>query len=119
VVPGRVGDPAIVELGIDLLGDPDLALSLDWSAPIARWYWTVARDINPMADALDMGAVNAAIGYPAGEEDNRRCDSFEAALNYLTGSIPDGINCTRPAAYRGDTSDLSRLGWESLGDWEY
>jgi putative chitinase len=109
--------PAGDYFGIDLLGNPDLALSLEWSAPIARWYWTVARDINPMADALDMGAVNAAIGYPAGEEDNRRCDSFKSALQYLTGSIPDGINCVRPAAYRGDTRDLSRQEWEAHGDW--
>jgi putative chitinase len=109
--------PAGDYFGIDLLGNPDLALSLEWSAPIARWYWTVARDINPMADALDMGAVNAAIGYPAGEEDNRRCDSFKSALQYLTGSVPAGVNCTRPAAYRGDTRDLSRAEWEALGDW--
>lgn len=108
--------PAGEYFGIDLLGNPDLALSLEWSAPIARWYWTVARDINPMADDLDMGAVNAAIGYPAGEEDSRRCDSFKSALNYLTGSIPDGINCTRPAAYRGDTRALTREEWEALGD---
>jgi putative chitinase len=108
--------PAGDYFGIDLLGNPDLALSLEWSAPIARWYWTVARDINPMADALDMGAVNAAIGYPAGEEDNRRCDSFKSALQYLTGSIPAGINCVRSAAYRGDTRDLSRAEWEALGD---
>ena len=35
--------PAGQYFGIDLLGNPDLAMSLQWSAPIARWYWTVAR----------------------------------------------------------------------------
>lgn len=83
--------------GIDLLGDPALAASLDYSAPIARWYWTVARDINPLADALDMGGVDAAIGYaidPA--EDVERCDDFKSALTHFTGSVPAGINCVRP-----------------------
>lgn len=110
--------PAGEYLGVDLIGNPDLAMSLQWSAPIARWYWTVARDINPFADALNMGKVNAAIGYPAGPEDQRRCDSFKAALNYLTGSIPGGINCSRSAAYRGDTRELSPAQWERLAQRE-
>lgn len=83
--------------GIDLLTNRDLARSLQWSAPIARWYWTVNRRCNPMADALQMGKVNAAIGYPVGDgtEDVRRCESFKRALKYLTGSVPDGITCAR------------------------
>jgi putative chitinase len=106
--------PAGQYLGIDLLGNPDLALSLQWSAPIARWYWTVARNINPYADNLDMGRVNAAIGYPAGAEDQRRCDSFKSALQYLTGSIPAGVICTRPAKLKGDTSQLTRTQFDTL-----
>ncbi|MFF0345685.1 glycoside hydrolase family 19 protein [Kribbella sp. NPDC004875] len=106
--------PAGQYFGIDLLGNPDLALSLQWSAPIARWYWTVARDINPYADNLDMGRVNAAIGYPAGAEDQRRCDSFKSALNYLNGSVPAGVICTRPAALKGDTSRLTRSQFDAL-----
>ncbi|MFC6159561.1 glycoside hydrolase family 19 protein [Kribbella jiaozuonensis] len=106
--------PAGQYLGIDLLGNPDLALSLQWSAPIARWYWTVARNINPYADNLDMGRVNAAIGYPAGTEDQRRCDSFKSALQYLTGSIPAGVICTRPAKLKGDTSQLTRPQFDAL-----
>lgn len=84
-------------LGVDLLANPELALSLEWSAKIARWYWTRARNCNPMADALQMGKVNAAIGYPIGDggEDRRRCESFKNALLYLTGSAPDGISCAR------------------------
>lgn len=84
--------------GIDLRRRPDLARSLDYSAPISRWYWTVARDINPFADALDMGRVNAAIGYPRDtKEDAERCRDFKAALEHLHGSVPTGITCTRPA----------------------
>lgn len=84
-------------LGVDLLGAPDLALRLEWSTSIARWYWTVARHCNAMADALQMGKVNAAIGYPIGngKEDADRCASFKSALQYLTGSVPDGISCAR------------------------
>jgi putative chitinase len=106
--------PAGRYFGIDLLGNPDLALSLQWSAPIARWYWTVARNINPYADALDMGRVNAAIGYPAGTEDQRRCDSFKNAIRYLTGSVPSGVRCTRPAKLAGDTTQLTRTQFEAL-----
>ncbi|RZT11882.1 putative chitinase [Kribbella sp. VKM Ac-2569] len=106
--------PAGQYFGIDLLGNPDLALSLQWSAPIARWYWTVARDINPYADNLDMGRVNAAIGYPAGAEDQRRCDSFKSALNYLTGSVPSGVICTRPSALNADTTKLTRTQFATL-----
>lgn len=84
--------------GIDLRRRPELARSLDHSAPISRWYWTVARDINPLADALDMGRVNAAIGYPRNKsEDAERCRDFKAALKHLHGSVPKGVRCTRPA----------------------
>lgn len=84
-------------LGANLVVNPDLALSLEWSAKIARWYWTVARRCNAMADALQMGKVNAAIGYPVGDgkEDAARCASFKSALLYLTGSVPPGISCAR------------------------
>lgn len=89
--------PAGEYLGIDLLGDPDLAMSIDWSPKIATWYWTVAHDINSMADALDMGAVNAAIGYPVGDgtEDAARCDVANRALVHFGGS--GTFACTRPS----------------------
>ena len=84
---------------INLRRRPELARSLDYSAPISRWYWTVARDINPLADALDMGKVNAAIGYPSNKkEDAERCRDFNAALEHLHGSVPKGVRCARPAA---------------------
>jgi putative chitinase len=84
-----------VYLGVDLIATPDLAMSLEWSAKIARWYWTKARKCNALADALQMGKVNAAIGYPPGPEDERRCESFRRALLYLTGAVPSGISCAR------------------------
>lgn len=90
-------------LGVDFVAEPDLALDLRYSARIATWYWTVNRDCNPMADRLDMGAVNAAIGYPrkvinetTGEtNDDQRCKGFAQALKFLTGVEPTGIDCTR------------------------
>ena len=95
--------------GIDLRRRPELARSLDYSAPISRWYWTVARDINPLADALDMGRVNAAIGYPYDKsEDAERCRDFKAALKHLNGSVPTGITCARPKKATEDrTADKS------------
>lgn len=85
-------------LGVDLVGAPDLALRVEWSAAIARWYWTVTRpSCNTYADTLRMGKVNAAIGYPVGDgkEDADRCESFASALKYLTGAVPDGISSAR------------------------
>lgn len=84
-------------LGIDLIGNPDLAKSLEWSARIATWYWTVARPrCNEYADDLRMGKVNGAIGYPlSGSNDADRCMVFGKVLQYLTGSVPAGITCTR------------------------
>jgi putative chitinase len=107
--------PAGNYFGINLLGNPDLALSLQWSAPIARWYWTVNRNINPFADQLNMGKVDAAIGFPAGAEDAARCTSFKNAIRYLTGSVPAGVICTRSKALAGDTSKLSRAQFDALG----
>jgi putative chitinase len=86
-------------LGIDLIGNPDLALTLEWSAKIARWYWTVARpNCNAYADALRMGKVNAAIGYPRspdGSNDNARCAAFQKALQYLTKGPLEPVDCAR------------------------
>jgi len=84
-------------LGVDLLNDPEEAAALAWSAKIATWYWTVARpSCNSYADALRMGKVNGAIGYPiSGSNDTDRCMVFGYALRYLTGSVPAGITCTR------------------------
>ena len=86
-------------LGVDLLTTPDLALTLAWSAKIARWYWTAARpSCNAYADALRMGKVNAAIGYPRspdGSNDQARCLAFQYALRYLTGGQVEPVDCTR------------------------
>lgn len=90
-------DAAGKALGVDLVGHPELAQSIEWSAKIAIWYWTKARPkCNQYADALQMGKVNGAIGYPlTGTNDQQRCTAFAGALKYLTGEVPDGITCTR------------------------
>lgn len=87
-------------LGVDLVGSPDLALDIRYSARIAAWYWTSARpSCNAYADALRMGKINAAIGYPrdgAGTNDNNRCMVFRHALETLTGGpLPGAVDCTR------------------------
>lgn len=85
-------------LGFDLVGHPELAQSLAWSAKIATWYWTVRRDCNSYADVLRMGKVNAAIGYPRspdGSNDNARCAAFQKALQYLTGGALEPVDCAR------------------------
>jgi predicted chitinase len=89
-------------LGHDFLNNPSDAASLQWSARIAGWYWTVARNINAAADAYDMGAVGRAIGYSSAldpTESNNRCASYKRALAYFNGGslpVPEAsINCTR------------------------
>lgn len=110
--------PAGDYLGIDLLGDPDLAMSIDWSPKIATWYWTQARDINPMADNLDMGAVNAAIGYPPGDGsvDRARCDAANRVLHHFGGS--GSFSCVRPniAGMPKNTRKLSPEEFKKYGD---
>jgi predicted chitinase len=84
-------------LGHDFVNSPDDAATLAWSAPIARYYWTVARPLNADADALNMGLVSQHIGYAwSAAEDNARCADFKAVLQYYTGNVPAGINCIRP-----------------------
>jgi putative chitinase len=69
----------------------------------------------PVRRRLNMGRVNAAIGYPAGAEDGRRCDSSRTRLRYLTGSVPAGVVCARSKQYAGDTSRLGRAEFDALG----
>ncbi|HMG44842.1 MAG TPA: peptidoglycan DD-metalloendopeptidase family protein, partial [Acidimicrobiales bacterium] len=87
-------------LGLDLVGDPDLAANPLVSAAVASWYWTVSRNINLAADRLDMAAVNIAVGYrPSPQEDLERCADFIRALTWFNGgTLPDGVNCDRTPA---------------------
>ena len=89
-------------LGLDLVGHPDLAVNGLASPAIAAWYWTVARNINVSAEALDMAAVNIAIGFaPSTRRDMLRCGDFVAILRYYSGGeVPDGVNCERTAESR-------------------
>ncbi|MBB5808175.1 putative chitinase [Saccharothrix ecbatanensis] len=89
-------------LGHDFLNNPSDAASLQWSAKVAGWYWTVARNINAAADAYDMGAVGRAIGYSYAldpTESNNRCASYKRALAHFNGGslpVPEtAIDCTR------------------------
>jgi putative chitinase len=87
-------------LGIDLLAKPNRAQDLDVSWRCLLWYWTIARPrCNEWADKLQMGKINAAIGYPFGDgsADAARCRNFGLALAHLTGNTPAGINCDRKA----------------------
>lgn len=87
---------ASLDLGVDLSNHPELAASLEWSAKIATWYWTQARPkTNTYADNLQMGKVDAMIGFPAGPADQVRAKMFGEALRVLTGSVPEGITSTR------------------------
>jgi predicted chitinase len=82
-------------LDLDLVGQPDLAANPLVSAAVARWTWTVARNVNIAADRLDMAAVNIAIGdAPSRTEDAERCFVFTAAFMWFSGGIaPVGANC--------------------------
>ncbi|MFB6721393.1 glycoside hydrolase family 19 protein [Kribbella sp. NPDC056345] len=106
--------PAGQWLGIDLINNPELARDIRYSAQIARWYWTVARNINPYADQLKMGRVNAAIGYPAGDEDGRRCETFRTAIAYLSGQPAPAVNCSRTGKMAEDTTRLTRAQFDAL-----
>ncbi|MET7952322.1 glycoside hydrolase family 19 protein, partial [Micromonospora sp. NPDC005324] len=93
--------PAGSFLGQNFLANPDAAASIAWSAPIARWYWTVSRaGSNAAADNYDMGLISRYIGYKASTtEDIERCDDFKRALRYYSGgSLPvseQNIVCLR------------------------
>jgi predicted chitinase len=81
--------------GVNLLASPDLAKSLQYSAPIARWYWTVARTTtNTYADNHDMHGVNRNIGFAWNyEEATRRCERFKSSYKFFTGSYPANTIC--------------------------
>jgi predicted chitinase len=88
--------------GHDFMSHPEDAASIEWSARIARWYWTVQRNINASADVYDMGGVGRAIGYHPRldpTEALNRCASYKRALAYFNGgSLPvpeSSIKCLR------------------------
>ena len=63
------------------MGLLDTESSVTMCSQVAAWYWTVARDISAGVDALDMAAVNYAIGFaPSVRRDLLRCSDFLAAL---------------------------------------
>ncbi|WP_203568895.1 glycoside hydrolase family 19 protein [Aestuariimicrobium ganziense] len=85
-------------LGVNLAGNPTLARSRTWSAPIAGWYWTVHRPgSNAAADNFDMGLVSRYVGYRASSTaDAQRCAAFKNAYRYLSGkTAPASTVCYR------------------------
>ena len=85
-------------LGVNLVGDPNRAASLEWSAPIAIWYWTVQRPkSNAAADAFDMGLISRYVGYSAsGTQDQLRCEGFKRAYLHFSGKpAPSSTVCYR------------------------
>ncbi|MFC0112013.1 glycoside hydrolase family 19 protein [Kibdelosporangium aridum] len=88
--------------GHDFINHPEDAAKIEWSAKIARWYWTVQRNINASADVYDMGGVGRAIGYHPRldpTESLNRCASYKKALAYFNGGslpVPEAsIKCLR------------------------
>ena len=85
-------------LGVNLLGNPSLAASLEYSAPIAIWYWTIQRPhTNTAADNFDMGLVSRYIGYGASSyQDELRCAAFKKAYQHFSGQpAPSSTVCYR------------------------
>lgn len=85
-------------LGVNLVDDPTLAASLEWSAPIAIWYWTVQRpNSNRAADNFDMGLISRYIGYGgSATQDQLRCDAFKRAYLHFGGTqAPTSAVCFR------------------------
>jgi putative chitinase len=76
-------------LGVDLVGNPDLARSAAHSPRIAVWFWD-EHNLNGLADALNIGAITVAVnGSGASAETRRvRCDHFKTAIQVLTGTAP-------------------------------
>ena len=71
---------------------PEKVAEPQWAFRVASWYWTSARDINPMADRDDLTAVTKAVnGGTRGLEDRRMYYQRAKALGSKilpTGAAP-------------------------------
>jgi len=71
------------------VNDPALVATSQWGFLAASWYWTVARDINPLADARDiLGATKAVNGGTNGLTD--RTDRWNRCLALGNALLPTG-----------------------------
>ena len=82
----------------DFINQMDDARSLNYSAAIMRWYWTVSRTtLNRSADRLDMAAVTRAVNGAGARTAtlNARCADFRKVLTYYGYSYdPAKVICT-------------------------
>ena len=64
----------------------DDARSLNYSAPIVRWYWTVTHNINGLADQLNMAGVTRAVNGSGASQATlvARCADFKNVLDYYS-----------------------------------
>jgi putative cell wall-binding protein/predicted chitinase len=68
----------------DFVSNLDDARSLNYSAPIVRWYWTVTHNINGLADQLNMAGVTRAVNGSGASQATlvARCADFKNVLDY-------------------------------------
>jgi len=69
--------------------NPAMVATSQWGFLAASWYWTVARDINPLADARDILAATRAVnGGTNGLAD--RTDRWNRCLTLGNALLPTG-----------------------------
>lgn len=80
---------------------PEKVAEPEWAFKVASWYWTSARNINPLADADDLVAVTRAVnGGTRGIEDRRLYLNRAKALGAKL--LPDSKGETLMAYYDED-----------------
>ncbi len=70
--------------GQPFVSNPLLTISLTYSAPIARWFWTVSHNLNALADQLNINAITKAVNGTGAKDSTlrQRCGLFNIALGY-------------------------------------
>jgi putative chitinase len=86
---------ACTYFGHDFVNNREGARSQTYSAPIARWYWTVTHNMNGLADNLNMAAVTRAVNGTGASQATlqARFTDFKAVLNHYYGFVPSGVTC--------------------------
>lgn len=60
-------------IGLDVVSYPNLVAKLPLSVDVAGWFWTVVKDLNPLADADDVRTITKRInGGLNGYEDRKK-----------------------------------------------
>lgn len=90
---------------------PDEVEKPEWAFLVASYYWTVARDINPMADEDDLEAVTRAVnGGTRGINDRRLY--LNRAKDLGDKILPNGEGKGGEPVANWWTKDLSQKFWE-------